>query len=99
MHFEENVRAASVKSGLALADATLGPGNGLGDLLSLLLLFHWKQKENPPQYTASLWVFSPSSPHCPSVPGNEIFIYTNVLSGAYCYSLHRFLIYIKLAGP
>lgn len=46
MHFEDNVRATSVKSGLALADATLGPGNGLGDLLSLLLLFHWKQKEN-----------------------------------------------------
>lgn len=99
-HFEDHVRAMSVKNGLFLADLTLGPGNGLGDLLSLLLLFHWQQKQNPPLYAASVWISSPSSPHCPSVPGDKIFIYTNVLSKAYCHSLHKkFMIYIKLTGP
>lgn len=99
VHLEDHVKATSVRNGLALADLTLGPGDGLGDLLSLLLLFHWKQKENPPQYSVSLWIFVPSSPHCPSVPGNKIFIHTNVLSEAYCYSLHKFMVYIKLTGP
>lgn len=47
-HFEDHIRATSVKNGLVLADLALGPGNGLGDLLSLLLLLHWKQKENSP---------------------------------------------------
>lgn len=98
-HFEDHIRATSVKNGLVLADLTLGPGDGLGDFLSLLLLFHWEQKENAPQHTVSLWIFSPSSPHCPSVPGSKIFIYTNVLSEAYCYSLHKFMVYIKLTGP
>lgn len=48
VQFEDHVRATSVKHGLVLADLTLGPGNGLGDLLRLLLLFHWKQKETAP---------------------------------------------------
>lgn len=96
-HFEDHIRAMSVRNGLVLADLALGPGNGLGDLLSLLLLL---QKKTHLNNTASLWIFSPSSPHCPSVPGNKTFIYTNVLSRAYCHSLHKkFVIYIKLTGP
>lgn len=99
-HSGDHVRATSVKHGLVLADLTLGPGNGLGDLLNLLLLFHWKQKQNPPQYIVSLWIFSPSSPHCPSMPCSKIFMYTDVLSEVYCYSLHKkFMIYVKLTGP
>lgn len=66
VHFEDHVKAMSVKSGLVLADLTLGPEDGLGDLLSLLLLFHWEQRENPPQYTVSLGIFIPSSPPTPS---------------------------------
>lgn len=34
-HFEDHVIATSVKNGLGLADLALGPGGGLGDLLSL----------------------------------------------------------------
>lgn len=100
VHFEDHIRAMSVKHGLILADLSLGPGNGLGDLLSLLLLFHWKEKQTPPQYAVPLWISSASSPHCPSVPCNKIFMDTNVLSEVYCYSLHKkFMIYVRLTGP
>lgn len=100
-HFEDRIIATSVKNGLGLAGLALGPGGGLGDILSLFsstLQLEMERKATLIYYFPvdflSLFL------HYPPVPGNEILKYTNVLLEVSCHSPHqKFMVSMKLAGP